>query len=190
MEKDIKIYGNVEVNNRLEGLEYNQIQLEYYKIYNSAKTGGTNKTTFGSEVTTFTAISGENERVLNSAPDDYGTSYYFRGNVLDNYVSFADKIWRIVRINGDGTVRLVLDDVAKDSSGNVIAQFTPAVSFQSVLISTPDITSDGTYTLSIGDSTQEITMSGYIYGNSMGGFGGGRPGGMGGGTRRGPVRCG
>lgn len=70
-----------------------------------------------------------------------------------------------------------------DSSGNVIAQFTPAVSFQSVLISTPDITSDGTYTLSVGDSTQEITMSGYIYGNSMGGFGGGRPGGMGGGMR-------
>lgn len=70
-----------------------------------------------------------------------------------------------------------------DQSGNVIAQFTPAVSFQSVLISTPDITSDGTYTLSVGDSTQEITMSGYIYGNSMGGFGGGRPGGMGGGMR-------
>ena len=81
---------------------------------------GVGTTQFGSEVTTFTAVSGENERVLNSAPDDYGTSYYFRGNVLDNYVSFADKIWRIVRINGDGTVRLVLDDVAKDSSGNVI----------------------------------------------------------------------
>ena len=91
-----------------------------YKIYNSAKTGGTNKTTFGSEVTTFTTISGKNERVLNSAPDDYGTSYYYRGNVIDNYVSFADKTWRIVRINGDGTVRLVLDDIAKDSSGNVI----------------------------------------------------------------------
>ena len=69
-----------------------------------------------------------------------------------------------------------------DSSGNVIAQFTPAVSFQSVLISTPDITSDGTYTLSIGDSTQEITMSGYIYGN-LGGMGGGRPGGNMGGMR-------
>ena len=81
---------------------------------------GVGTTQFGSEVTTFTAISGENERVLNSAPDDYGTSYYFRGNVKDNYVSFAGKIWRIVRINGDGTVRLVLDDVAKYTSGNVI----------------------------------------------------------------------
>ena len=91
-----------------------------YQIINSALEGGTNRTTYGSEVTTFTSISGENERVLNTAPDDYGTGYYYRGNVLDNYVSFADKTWRIVRINGDGSVRLVLDDVAKNSSGTVI----------------------------------------------------------------------
>ena len=65
-----------------------------------------------------------------------------------------------------------------DSSGNVIAEFTPTVSFQTVVISTPDITSDGTFTLTVGDSTQEITMSGYIYGSGMGGgFGGGQPGG-------------
>ena len=93
-------------------------------IINSAETAKTNsdatRTTLGSTVTEFTSISGEDEHVLNNAPDDYGTSYYFRGNVLDNYVSFADKTWRIVRINGDGSVRIVLDDVAKDSSGNVI----------------------------------------------------------------------
>ena len=40
-----------------------------------------------------------------------------------------------------------------DSSGNVIAEFTPTVSFQTVVISIPDITSDGTYTLTVGDST-------------------------------------
>lgn len=43
-----------------------------------------------------------------------------------------------------------------DSSGNVIAEFTPTVSFRTVVISTPDITSDGTFTLTVGDSTQEI----------------------------------
>lgn len=71
-----------------------------------------------------------------------------------------------------------------DSSGNVIAEFTPTVSFRTVVISTPDITSDGTYTLTVGDSTQEITMSGYIYGSGIGGgfggMGGGRHGGNGG----------
>ena len=39
-----------------------------------------------------------------------GTTYYFRGNVTNNYVNFAGKTWRIVRINEDGTVRLILDD--------------------------------------------------------------------------------
>ena len=93
-------------------------------IYKSAETATTNsdttRTTIGSTVTEFTSISGANEHVLNNAPDDYGTSYYYRGNVKDNYVSFANKTWRIVRINGDGSVRLVLDDVAKDTSGSSI----------------------------------------------------------------------
>ena len=44
-----------------------------------------------------------------SAPDDYGTSYYFRGNVTNNYVKFGGFYWRILRINGDGTIRLVYD---------------------------------------------------------------------------------
>ena len=39
-----------------------------------------------------------------------GTTYYFRGNVTNNYVDFADLTWRIVRINEDGSVRLILDD--------------------------------------------------------------------------------
>ncbi len=134
---------------------------------NASEESNATRTTLGSEVTEFTSVSGENERVLNNAPDDYGTSYYYRGNVLDNYVSFGgltykddlyigyysatDNIrekytslsecqsassyninctqihkngdpilWRIVRINGDESVRLVLDDVAKDLSGNEI----------------------------------------------------------------------
>ena len=48
------------------------------------------------------------EALLASTEDDYGTSYYFRGAVKNNYVEFANKCWRIVRINGDGSVKLVL----------------------------------------------------------------------------------
>ena len=39
--------------------------------------------------------------------DDYGTSYYYRGNVDNNYVKFAGYYWRIIRINGDGTIRMI-----------------------------------------------------------------------------------
>ncbi len=48
------------------------------------------------------------EALLASAEDDYGTSYYFRGAVTNNYVEFANKCWRIVRISGDGSVKLIL----------------------------------------------------------------------------------
>ena len=39
--------------------------------------------------------------------DDYGMSYYFRGAVDNNWVYFANHYWRIVRINGDNSVKLV-----------------------------------------------------------------------------------
>lgn len=37
-------------------------------------------------------------------------TYYFSGDVQDNYVSFAGQTWRIVRINEDGTIRLIMQD--------------------------------------------------------------------------------
>ena len=39
--------------------------------------------------------------------DDYGTSYYFRGAPINNYVKFAGFYWRIIRINGDGSIRMI-----------------------------------------------------------------------------------
>lgn len=48
--------------------------------------------------------------------DDSGVSYYFRGDVKNNNVSFADLTWKIVRINGDGTVRIILDDIISESA--------------------------------------------------------------------------
>ena len=54
------------------------------------------------------AVSTADEALLASAEDDYGTSYYFRGAVTNNYVEFANKCWRIVRVSGDGSVKLIL----------------------------------------------------------------------------------
>ena len=41
------------------------------------------------------------------AEDDEGESYYYRGAVKNNHVSFAGFIWRIIRRNGDGSIRLI-----------------------------------------------------------------------------------
>ena len=64
-------------------------------------------------VTAFEATNG----YLCKAKDAYGDSYYYRGNVTNNYVKFADKYWRIVRINGDGTVRVIYDGTSAHANG-------------------------------------------------------------------------
>ena len=37
-------------------------------------------------------------------------TYYFRGNIENNYVNFAGFTWRIVRVNEDGTIRIIMQD--------------------------------------------------------------------------------
>ena len=50
---------------------------------------------------------------LYKAQDDLGTSYYYRGAVDNNWVKFGkdssgkDIYWRIIRINGDGSIRMI-----------------------------------------------------------------------------------
>ena len=46
--------------------------------------------------------------------EDNKVTYYFRGAVENNYVSFANNTWRIIRINEDGSIRLI----KQDSIGN------------------------------------------------------------------------
>ena len=120
------------------------------------------------ENSSFTTTTADGEYGLYKAEDDYGTSYYFRGDVENNYVKFGTwnetvvselyypvdyyyqdgfetyemciapiqqgapwtdcaqityanendpMYWRIVRINGDGTIRLVYDGVEKVKNG-------------------------------------------------------------------------
>lgn len=49
----------------------------------------------------------EEKALVCQAPDDYGTSYYFRGNVVDNWVKYAGAYWKILRINGDKSIRMI-----------------------------------------------------------------------------------
>ena len=49
--------------------------------------------------------------------DNDGTTYYYRGAVTNNYLRFANKWWRIIRINGDGTIRIIYDGTAYHANG-------------------------------------------------------------------------
>lgn len=64
-----------------------------------------------------------------------------------------------------------------DSDGNVLLTHTADRAFSCVIISHASIVKGGTYTLTVGSSTTDITMSGTVYGSGDHGGMGGRPGG-------------
>ena len=104
----------------------------YDPYYASSDTAGTMKTTtnlsgvyyvVSATQNSFTyKVVGSNknttEALLASTEDDNGTSYYFRGAVTNNYVEFANKCWRIVRIVGDGSVKLALHNDNTSKAAN------------------------------------------------------------------------
>ena len=55
---------------------------------------------------------------LYMAEDDEGESYYYRGAVKNNYVSFAGFTWRIIRRNGDGSVRMIYSGKSTSDTGD------------------------------------------------------------------------
>ena len=106
------------------------------------------------------AVSTASEALLASAEDDYGTSYYFRGTVKNNYVQFANKCWRVVRISGDGSVKLILHndnttgaanpcDAANNSTSAAFARY-----------------SGTTYTSRFNENSDDNAYVGFKYGTA------------------------
>ena len=108
----------------------NTVKLLNETIIASAKDAVTNNDTSRTlyndtfNLNSITGVSSASDRMLALAEDDYGTSYVFRGAVKDNYVNFAGFTWRIVRINGDGSIRLILDGSLDKVSKDEVAVYT------------------------------------------------------------------
>ena len=72
--------------------------------------------TSNGEMNSVTAVATTNEGIYETQ-DDYGTTYFFRGDVDNNYVEFANHYWRVVRINGDGSIRMIYDGTSAHANG-------------------------------------------------------------------------
>mgnify|MGYP006939891473 CR=1 FL=1 len=64
------------------------------------------------------ASSIRSEQGLYAVEDDYGDSYIYRGDVENNNVYFAGFYWKIIRMNGDGSIRLIYSGTTPDATGN------------------------------------------------------------------------
>ena len=94
-----------------------------YSIINNVKNGTlSGKSTFTANLSAtgmVKNITAANDKILSTAEDDGGTTYYFRGNPIDNYVNYAGMCWRIVRIEGDGSIKLILASEKTCSTTNL-----------------------------------------------------------------------
>ena len=106
------------------------------------------------------AISTASEALLASTEDDYGTSYYFRGAVKNNYVQFANKCWRIVRVAGDDSVKLILHN---DNSAGAANPCDPANNSTSAAFARYNGT---TYTSAFNSSYNDNAYVGFKYGTA------------------------
>ncbi len=77
--------------------------------------------------------------------DNDGDTYYYRGAVENNNVKFGGFYWKIIRINGDGSIRLIYNGTKPNATGN------------------DAIISNSVY----NNRNEDPAYSGYMYGNDF-----------------------
>ena len=55
--------------------------------------------------------------IYETTDTDGNPTYYYRGSVENNYVKFADFYWRIIRINSNGSIRMIYDGTSAHKNG-------------------------------------------------------------------------
>lgn len=94
------------------------------------------------------------ETTFAGTEDSFGISYYYRGKSTNNFVRFAGMCWRIVRIEGNGNIKLTLynrNGTSCSTTGNNLA-FIPNI--------------NGDYTTSFNDNGNDNAHVGYKYGTT------------------------
>ena len=113
-----------------------------YQIVSATKSEGTSTGTGGTSIRTMRyqmtvylynqteQESDKSDRGLYMMEDQDGKSYYYRGSVTNNYVEFAGFYWRIIRQNGDGSVRLLYAGTTPNATGSDLQIKTSAFNSQ------------------------------------------------------------
>ncbi len=113
-EEHDKLYTNDNGEHIISKLKKNE---KCYLYFDKIKTPldvltGLNKTVSESCPTSF-KVAETSKNLICKEVDDFGDTYYFRGRINDNWVKFGqtsdnkDIYWRIIRINGNGSIRLI-----------------------------------------------------------------------------------
>ncbi len=80
--------------------------IKYYRIYNPKIDSNTSGVFLANYITNKTEYATDDEDGLFSSSGNY----IYKGNVTNNYLKYNNMLWRIVRINADKSIDIVLDD--------------------------------------------------------------------------------
>ena len=92
-----------------------------------------------------------NESGMYASADEDGTSYYYRGAVAGNYVKLDNKYYRIIRVNGDGTLRIIYDGTIPHENGEASSNRQVGMSKFN-----PQYTDNGYVGYMYGDMSQNV----------------------------------
>ena len=103
--------------------DYTRVRCNLYFVKESTVSTALGDLTINSYIPDFTKSACDDEacesheKGIYETLDDDGTSYYYRGSVENNYVKFAGYYWRIIRINGNGSIRMIYDGTVAHDNG-------------------------------------------------------------------------
>ena len=106
--------------------------------------------------------------------DNDGEVYYFAGNPTDNWVQFGGYWWRIIRINGNGSIRMIYQGTSANTTGEGMQIGTSAFNtnyndnaYVGYMYGTPGSSTYETTHANINDSKIKQTLDNW-YSNTSG----------------------
>ncbi len=101
--------------------------------------------------------------------DAFGKSYFFSGNILNNYIDFANMCWRIVRIEGDGGIKITLDDDYFTSCSKTDGRYSASLLIPKYLMEAPEYLQSW-YDTTLINYKENLLLRKWLYGDEWDNF--------------------
>ena len=118
----------------------------------------------------FANVTTASDKGMYKKNDDLGTSYYYRGAVDNNWVKFGkegdkDIYWRIIRINGDGSIRMIYTGTTAPTESTKVVMTGKGTQIKGTQIT---INSRNTFKFNSSENKAEYVGYQYIEGQQHG----------------------
>ena len=118
----------------------------------------------------FANVTTASDKGMYKKNDDLGTSYYYRGAVDNNWVKFGkegdkDIYWRIIRINGDGSIRMIYTGTTAPTESTKVVMTGEGTQIKGTQIT---INSRNTFKFNSSENKAEYVGYQYIEGQQHG----------------------